>query len=222
MAEVSNQRTRRPRSRAAAAVVAVGGGHLLGWALGVGWLLIGTDRQLGLTGETPPPGEVAGLLAGSVLVVLGVLTGAILAVRLSGRSRPVMRSVASLAGFVVGASVAVGVGVVVAGIVEVGTWQPPMLGAGVGTQLVILLPTTGPARATARITVPTLIDVLGWTGVGLLGTGWTASGLVAWFIAGMIAVAVMESVWPPETSQRRGAVPRQPPPEGDGEVKRRA
>ena len=201
--------TEAPRTRNASAPLAVGFGHLLGWFLAFSvWAT--KDRQLGLTGESTPPAEIANALAAVFLLIGGVLFGCVAAARLSGHKRPVLRGLLGLGGLVVGAVVALVLALGVAGIVDVGDWQPPMLGAGIGVQLTIVLSRAGAGRSAARIVIPMLVDTAAWLTVGLVApNGWSLAWAVSWFLAGLAGVVALEATAAGPSWLARGLAQRQ-------------
>lgn len=178
------------------AILLVGLGHLVGWSVASLWFGSVVDVAVLGTGSGSTWLEVA--VAGFALVGF-LLGGAWLAARALARDRPLRLALLSVLAFAAGVLVVIGGSIAVMVVTDTdGFWRPPMVGAGIGAQLAVLLPGAGLREAGRRIGVPVAFDLL----ATLVAEPTDFQGMVAfllavgWFVVGLLVVAWVERAAP--------------------------
>jgi hypothetical protein len=175
------------------AILLVGLGHLVGWSVAGLWFGSVVDvAVLGTAGSSWLEVAVAGV------VLIGSLSGgAWLAARAVAHDRPLRLALLSVLAFAVGVLVVIGGSIVVMVVTDTdGFWRPPMVGAGIGAQLAVLLPRAGLGAVGRRIGVPVALDLV----ATLVAEPTDFRGVVAfvlaagWFALGLATVAWVEHV----------------------------
>lgn len=183
--------TTGPGRRAAKALVAVGVGHLVAGIV-VAWL--GRTLEFRMPGGPARPAELASVLLAGLLAAGTLVVASRVAARACGHQRPWRRASLAVAGLVTGGLAGVVLATGVELVTGLGAGAFPIVGAGFGVQLAVVLPAAGVGRTAVRVLVPVVVDVIAgstWHPASAAGVPEVALA-VGWMLIALIGVGAME------------------------------